>query len=252
MMELYLSGSYTDKEKEYLKEYGCLFLLNTFFNMRTWKENKIIELIKIPQKSFMLDSGAFTFMNNGNRVKWKKYVDEYINFINKYDIQNFIELDLYEIVGTEKTEMIRNYIEKRTKKKPIPVYHGTMSIQYYRDLCQDYPYVAISATGTLESSKWTKNTKVLKQVVKIGHSYGTKIHGLGYTRLSNINNPEVLFDSVDSTSWLSGCRFGIWYNIKNNKIVKKDCSNMGITKEVFNNHNCKIWIQKQKDLYYNC
>lgn len=250
-MDLYLSGNYTDNEKKYLKDFGCLFLLNTFYDMRTWKENKIIELIKIPEKSFMLDSGAFTFMNSGKKVSWKNYVDEYISFINKYNIKYFIELDLYGIIGVENTEMIRNYIEKKTRKKPIPVYHGTMPISYFRNLCYNYQYVAISATGTLESSKWTKNTKVLKQIIKIGHGYGTKLHGLGYTRLSNINNPELLFDSIDSTSWLGGCRYGIWYNIKNNKIIKKNCSNMGITRENFNKHNCRIWIEKQKDLYYN-
>ena len=115
----------------------------------------------------MLDSGAFTFMNSGKQVIWKQYVDEYIAFINKWDIERFIELDLYGVLGVEKTEKIRRYIERYTGKKPIPVYHGTMPISYFRMLCQNYPYVAISATGTIESSKWTKNTKALKQVIKI-------------------------------------------------------------------------------------
>lgn len=250
-MELYLSGSYTNTERQYLRDFGCLFLLNTYYDMRTWDKQNVLDLITIPKCAFMLDSGAFTFMNSGKEVHWKSYVDEYINFINKYDIKYFIELDLYGVLGVSKTEKIRKYIEHHTDKKPIPVYHGTMPVSYFRKLCEEYPYVAISATGTLESSKWTRNTKVLKQVIKIGHSYGTKLHGLGYTRMSNINNPDVLFDSIDSTSWLSGCRFGIWYNLRNNKIVKKNCSGMGITKDNFNKHNSKVWIDKQKDLYYN-
>lgn len=251
MMEIYLSGSCTKKEQEYLKEFGCLFLLNTFYDMRTWKNNKIIEFINIPKISFMLDSGAFTFMNSGKEVNWKQYVDEYADFINKYNIEYFIELDLYGIIGVEKTEKIRRQIEKKTGMPPIPVYHGTMPISYYRELCLNYPYVAISSTGTIKSSKWTNNTKLLKQVIKIGHSYDTKLHGLGYTRLSNINSQEVLFDSVDSTSWINGSRFAARYDIRYGKIIRKDYPNMGITADTFNKHNCKVWIEKQKELYYN-
>lgn len=250
-MELYLSGSYTNSERQYLRDFGCLFLLNTYYDMRTWNKQNVIDLITIPQCSFMLDSGAFTFMNSGKKVHWKTYVDEYIAFINKYDIQYFIELDLYGVLGVETTEKIRRYIEHYTGKKPIPVYHGTMPVSYFRKLCQEYPYVAISATGTLESSKWTRNKQALKQIIKIGHSYGTKLHGLGYSRLENINKPDVLFDSVDSTSWLSGCRFGTWYDLKHGELKQKNMAGYGITRENFNRHNAKIWIDKQKELYYN-
>lgn len=111
--------------------------------------------------------------------------------------------------------------------------------------------MAISATGTIESSKWTRNKKALKQMIKIGHSYGTKLHGLGYTRLENINNPEVQFDSVDSTAWLSGARFGTWYYIKHGKVCSKSMNNKGITNKQFNDNNLKVWIDKQKELYYN-
>lgn len=250
-MNLYLSGSYTGVERGYLREYGCLFLLNTYYGMRTWSKENVLDLITIPVEDFMLDSGAFTFMNSGKQVHWKSYVDEYCEFINEYGIKHFIELDLYGVIGIGKTEKIRKYIERHTGKKPIPVFHGTLPVSYFRKLCEQYPYVAISATGTLQSSKWTKNSKALKQMIKIGHSYGAKIHGLGYTRISNINNPEIMFDSIDSTSWLSGCRFGTWYNLSQNKIVQKNCSNMGITRDQFNKHNAKVWVDKQKDLYYN-
>ena len=111
--------------------------------------------------------------------------------------------------------------------------------------------MAISATETIESSKLTQNKKALKQMIRISHSYGAKLHGLGYGRLENLNNPDVLFDSVDSTSWLRGCRFGTWYEVKHGKLKQKNMAGCGITKDVFNKHNAKIWIDKQKDLYYN-
>src|SRR5699024_4587402 len=126
-----------------------------FYELRKniWREQDICNVLE-KVKLFMLDSGAFTFMNSGVEVNWKSYVDEYVCFINKYSIKYFVELDLYGIIGVEKTENIRKRIENKTGKKPIPVYHGTMPISYFRALCQNYPYVAISATGTIESSKW--------------------------------------------------------------------------------------------------
>lgn len=250
-MELYLGGSYTEFERKCLKDCGCLFLLNTYYDMRTWRQEKVTQLISTPQISFMLDSGAFTFMNSGKKVHWKSYVNGYIDFINKYDIDRFIELDLYGVLGVETTEKIRRYIEHYTGKKPIPVYHGTMPVSYFRMLCQNYPYVAISATGTIESSKWTKNKKALKQVIRIGHSYGTKLHGLGYTRMSNLNKVEISFDSVDSSSWLSGGRFGTWYFIKHGNICQKSMRGEGMCAKVLNENNCRVWVEKQKELYYN-
>lgn len=254
-MELYLGGSYDKCSIIQSNKCGNLFVLQTFYDLRGMNNEKVLELINLPQKCFMLDSGAFTFMNSGKKVNWKQYVDEYCEFINKYDIENFIELDLYGVLGVETTEKIRRYIEKKTNKKPIPVYHGTMPVSYFRELCQKYSYVAISATGTIESSKWTTNKKALKQLIKIGHSYGTKLHGLGYTRLDNINKPEVLFDSVDSSSWLYGSRFGVMYKMRHGQMVQINAKDYmtGIrrTHNEWIEINMPVWIEKQRQLYYN-
>ena len=191
MMELYLAGATTKQHIDILRKYKNKYMLQTFWDMRKKKDSDVRYIISSCEK-ILLDSGAFTFMNSGKKVHWKTYVNEYIEFINTYDIQNFIELDLYGVLGVEMTEKIRRYIEHYTGKKPIPVYHGTLPVSYFRMLCQNYQYVAISATGTIESSKWTKNKKILKQIIRIGHSYGTKLHGLGYTKLENLNNLEVI------------------------------------------------------------
>lgn len=250
-MELYLSAGANKSDCSILLDCDCMFLLLSFYELRKinlWDCQYINNVIN-KTKKFMLDSGAFTFMNSGKEVNWKTYVDEYIAFINKYDIQYFIELDLYGVLGVETTEKIRRYIEHHTGKKPIPVYHGTMPVSYFRILCQKYPYVAVSATGTIESSKWTKNKQALKQIIRIGHSYGTKLHGLGYTRLDNVNNPEVMFDSVDSTAWLSGARFGVIYLKRYGNIIKKKLPKQ--KGEFYNKRNAKVWIDKQKELYHN-
>ena len=250
MMELYLAGATTKQHIDLLRKYKNKYMLQTFWDMRKKKDSVVRYVISSCEK-ILLDSGAFTFMNSGKKVHWKTYVNGYIEFINTYDIQYFIELDLYGVLGVETTEKIRRYIEHYTGKKPIPVYHGALPVSYFRMLCQNYQYVAISATGTIESSKWTKNKKALKQIIRIGHSYGTKLHGLGYTKLENLNNLEVQFDSVDSTSWLSGSRFGRVYTVKHGKICYKDVKGIDSKGINLDEKNLKIWIDKQKDLYYN-
>lgn len=248
-MELYLSAGTHKPDCQILVQNKVKFLLLSFYELRRWTSQDL-QMIKQPEK-FMLDSGAFTFMNCGREVNWKEYVNDYIKFINKWDIKYFVELDLYGILGVEKTEKIRKRLEEKTGKKPIPVYHGTMPLSYFRKLCSEYPYVAISVTGTLESSKWTRNTKVLKQVVRIGHSYGCKLHGLGFTRFGELNCPQVGFDSVDSTTWLSGARYGLWYVIKHGKIKQINKAGYGIDRLTFNNNNAKIWIELQNNLSTN-
>ena len=98
----------------------------------------------------------------------------------------------------------------------------------------------------------TNNKKVLKQMLKIAHSYGTKVHGLGYTKLTNLNTQEIPFYSVDSTSWLSGARFGRVYVLDKNKNIKfSDIKNIDAKRMELNKKNLKVWIEKQKQLNYD-
>lgn len=200
-----------------------------------------------------MDSGAFTFMNSGKKVHWKTYVDKYIEFINKYDIKQFFELDLYTLpdVGIEKTNKMRKYIEHHTGKKSIPVFHACMGLKMYRELCQQYDYIGIGASGITDECKWTKNKVLLKQMVKIANSYGTKVHGLGYTRLSNINKEEVPFYSVDSSAWI-GSRFNTRYDIRNGILVNSNATQKGMRLKDWKQldlHNLAQWrkIQQIKD-----
>lgn len=223
-MKVYMAGSGSLtllKCLNYDKDKCPYFLLQTFYDLRRMKEEKIRNIISSCHE-FLLDSGAFTFMHTGIRTNWKQYVNEYIDFINKYDIEHFFELDLYSLpdVGIEKTIKIRRYIEHYTGKKCIPVFHKCMGMEMYRKLCEEYDYIAIGASGK-NDSKWTKNKKVLKQLLKIAKQYGTRVHGLGYTRLVNINRTEIPFYSVDSSSYL-GSRFNTLYVFKNNMLTTRN------------------------------
>ena len=49
---------------------------------------------------FLLDSGAFTFMQSSkNHVDWEEYIEKYASFINRNKIDKYFELDIDNIVG---------------------------------------------------------------------------------------------------------------------------------------------------------
>lgn len=243
-MKIYLADNYSHfkcilKFCNYKKRKLPKFLLQTFYDLKNVRQ-KEIEMMLNTCDSFLLDSGAFTFMNSGVKVNWKSYVDEYVEFINQYNIDKFFELDLYTLpdVGIERTIKIRKYIEHHTKKRSIPVFHKCMGLEMYRDLCNEYDYIAIGSSGITNESKWVQNKKLLKQMVRIANSYDTKVHGLGYTRLNNLNKTEIPFYSVDSSSWV-GSRFNTRYDFKNGYIInKKACG-----------ENERLCDWKQLDLY---
>jgi len=172
-----------------------------------WAINKQEAEVLHKYKSFMLDSGAFSFFG-GAKTDLNEYVDKYIKFINDYDVKLFFELDIYSLIGKEKTDLINQKIRKETGKKPIPVFHYFLGVDFYKQICEEYDYIAIGASGR-HDSKWTRETpEKLRKLIDYAHSKKVKVHGLGYTSLKMLLGKKMPFDSVDSTSWMSGHRFG--------------------------------------------
>ena len=166
---------------------------------------------------YMLDSGAFTMlMGNAKKVDLKTYVDSYIAYIQKYNVQKFFELDIDPIVGYEEVLKIRKYIAEKVGRSPIPVWHKSRGMKDFIEMCKRYKYVAI---GGYVSGEFAKGeVEKFPLLIKEAHSHGAKIHGLGFTQLKYL--PRFHFDSVDSTAWVSGNRFGAVYKFNGKTMVK--------------------------------
>ena len=65
--------------------------------------------------------------------------------------------------------------------------------------------------------------KVFPKMIDDAHKRGTKVHGLGFTALSYLK--QIHFDSVDSTAWTTGNRFGYVYYFDGKTMKKKDAPN---------------------------
>lgn len=191
------------------------YVLESFYYLRKSNEaalKKTMAYIKSDDcKMFLLDSGAFTYMEQAKNSKdkttdnFEQYVREYAAFINKWDIQYFFEMDIDVIVGIEKVEEYRRLLEELTGKKSVPVFHLSRGKDYWLRMIKEYDYVAVGglAIKTFPQNKY----QYLKWFIKTAHEHGTKVHGLGFTKTRLMK--EYTFDSVDSTTWINSSKFGV-------------------------------------------
>lgn len=241
-MKLCLAGLNSIRQGTYELLEEIPFVLESFYYMRDYE----IPLIKSAEL-FLLDSGAFTFMSNSKKaVDWDDYLQKYIDFINKYDVQYFFELDIDAVVGYEKVKELRQRLEAGTRKKCIPVWHKSRGIDEYKKHCEEYDYIAIGGLASINIG--SSEYPLLKKLAAYARGKNVKVHCLGFT-VAGIE--EFGFYSADSTSWNSISRFGSIFKFNGSRIVnvtpkkKKVNKSMYIEGEV---HNLKEWIKYQNYL----
>ena len=217
-------------------------ILESFFGLKSGNKRDFMNFIfnEIGNENFLLDSGAFSFMNSGKKVVWDEYITKYIKFINKYDVKYFFELDIDSIVGYENVLKIRKRIENETSKKCIPVWHKSRGLQEWEKMCESYDFVAI---GGLAIKHIKKNEyKYLNELIKIAHKKKCKVHGLGFTPMDIL---QYKFDTSDSTSWTMAARAGNIYKFENNRIktLKRpvEFQNLKIDYKKAMEHSLKEW-----------
>lgn len=197
-MKIFLAG--TGLLKNYPDELSkSKYILESFYSIKDWQ----IPYIK-KCDMFLLDSGAFTFMKGKTNVNFDAYLDKYIEFINKYDVKYFFELDIDKIVGYKKVLEYRKRLEQETGKQCIPVWHKSRGLNEFVKMCSEYDYAAIGGLAIKDINK--NQYKYLPMLIKKAHELGCKLHGLGFTSTSYYKN--IRFDTVDSTTWTIGGRMG--------------------------------------------
>jgi hypothetical protein len=222
------------------------FLLESFYYFHEFQK-PLIQSAEL----FLLDSGAFTFMNTvkGN-VNWNKYIDSYIAFIKENGVKYYFELDIDVIVGYEEVKRIRAKIERETGIKSIPVWHKSRGIEEYKRLVNDYDYIAVGgfAIKTIKPNEYP----LIKRMVHYAYNRGVKVHGLGFTPK---NVTEYKFYSADSTTWLSCRKFGRIPMFNGEYIKTITPKNHGAKKErqkEIETFTIKEWIKYQKYLDRSC
>ena len=204
-MKIYLAGEHPVKNGS-LATGGGHKILESFYYAR---DNKVIQKLIPELGGFLLDSGAFSFMQGKEAVDWDAYIEDYANFINTFKIDLFFELDIDKIVGLKEVERLRKKLISLTGKRPIPVWHPNRTTRYWTEIMlKEYEYVAIGSTTANNISR-ERHEAVFPWFISTAHDAGVKIHGLGYTSIEGLKRFH--FDSVDSTAWLYGNRGGYLY-----------------------------------------
>lgn len=196
-----------------------------------------------------LDSGAFTFWNkwydiqekhlgsekfNDKRflAEWhktqeaidmfskhkewgKKWEEQYLamlksdkRFLNR-DIVHVVEFD----IGNEDEMTERRKRFEKEGFNVVPVFHPNDSKEYAEMLIRDYDYVGIGGIA-VDGDKY--RARDFQQYFKQMRKEHTKVHGFGMTQQEPMR--RMPFYSVDSTSWLSGARYGTTYEFRNGQL----------------------------------
>lgn len=221
-----------------LESYFFLSKKNNFFI------RKHIELKG--QDNFILDSGAFSMFSGKAKMNFdslKKYVDSYCDFINTFNIKNFIELDIDSVIGYEDVKKINKYIENKVGRRPLYVHHT--QTRTYEDLLNEIKQTDFVCLGGLVKEK--NDHSFLQSFINVAFDGGCKTHLLGFTP-GSLDQFKNLY-SCDSSSWTMGCRNNVLYSFENNKlntIIVKDKNRIGHL--YLNNYNLKQWIKYQQYL----
>ena len=242
-MKICLAGTYaiTKQNRDIIKNSD--YILESFYYINDWQLPYVKEA-----KFFLLDSGAFTFMNNfKGEINWKEYIDRYADFIIKNDIKYFFELDIDSIIGYDKVKEFTKYLESKVGRKCIPVWHKSRGLEEWKRLTKEYDYVAIGGIVTKEIKP--QEYRYFKPMLEIAKKNNCKVHGLGFTNLKSLS--KYPFYSVDSTSWKSGNRFGTLYLFKENKLIqiKKPKDKRMVTNEKYSMVEAFVfneWVKFQK------
>ena len=201
-----------------LIDFGIREILVSYFYIRKGLDyyEEILPKLKKAKGLFMTDSGAFSFMASGyvdameKEEYWIPYLEEYVAWLKEHKDYIYVaaNLDLDKIVG-------RNIVRKWNKKyfEPLEEFmdivyvahedeelgdpHG---IHHFEEYCKKYRYVGIN-----QSQK-----KFAHRFYLLAKQYNRRVHGFAWTELKLLRRYP--FFSVDSTSWLSGVRYGTTYN----------------------------------------
>lgn len=203
-------------------------------------------------KSILMDSGAFSIMNNKsmrNKFDPLEYVKKYAQFIKQNDIKYFFELDIEGVYGFDVYRDCLKCLQDITGKEPIYVFHKWRGLDYFKELVKQKDYIALGDVSVGGGSR--KLYDYFPWFIQEAHKNNCKVHGLAFTALKDLRYME--FDSIDSTSWSSGCRFANacrfdGHNIQNYRLIRQDGIDIP-TSTTFKKHDIPEW--KQLSQYFD-
>lgn len=225
MTAIYFAGAEVKALTDALLAGGVKHILYSFYYILTMQRESFIRktIEANPQVKFFLDSGAFTFFSQykDNPEKLpppEEYVKLYFRYIEEHGHlwERIAEPDL-DIGGSysvtlRDVDRWRNQMLERWPNYPITVvWHGQRGPLEWTKYCQD-PKIRHIAYGS-----GINDVGMVRCFLNEAQWRGKTVHGFAQTKLRLLRYAH--FDSVDSTSWLSGQRFGTLYVWRGDRFV---------------------------------
>lgn len=165
------------------------YFKNNIFNLL---KQRITELNDI---RLIIDSGAFTAWNTGKKIE----LDDYCKFLDKIqDLHPFKAVQL-DVFGDPEKSYKNFLIMKDRGYDVMPVFTRGESLERLEELYKHTDYIMFG--GIVIGGK---NKNYAKWFLE--RNKGRKCHWLGFVKMDFIKKYKP--ESVDSSSWLSGGRFG--------------------------------------------
>ena len=237
---LYLSVSSFDNAKQ-LWDSGYPDVLVSYFYIRKALTDYQILIPKIASRGyFMTDSGVFSLLKpyinkktkkldfkNHPEVRehtfWTKYLVEYTNWLyeNREHVFSCVNMDLDHVVGREIVDIWNEVYFKPLEKYMQVIYIVHKDLEFrYDDLSGNKRYVQYVKEG----KKYLGINHVFASEVQryylLARKDNIRLHGFALTSFTDTNTFP--FFSHDSSSWLSGARYGTTYIGKGERFMVLD------------------------------
>jgi hypothetical protein len=206
-MIIYLAGA--EGNQKALAQAKIKNLLMSYYSLK----DKPLDKYDLTGKSVFLDSGGFVARTKGVEIS----VEDYARYIlkNKDHITVCANLDTNSL---EQSKENYQYLKSQLKGmvKVLPVYHPNEPLSYLEDMLKDTNHIAMGGIAGLTKSRRYVETYISNVFIRTKDKI--KVHGFGITKIDYLL--KYPFYSVDSTTWLSGARYGQVCKFINGRIKK--------------------------------
>lgn len=234
MTVIFFAGAEVDILTKALLDNGVKRILYSYYYILTMQRETFIDKMQSEYKDveWFLDSGAFTYgqkwnTDPGKLMDYRQYKKLYFRYINATWNRwvRIAELDLDKPEGWREKITMDMLEEWRTEMhERWPDANIMVVWQLHRGPEEWTSYVRDRRFKYLAIGSGPPKIGNLRKMVMEAHTWRKPVHGFGMTHVNTVL-PYVPYDSVDSTSWVLGQKYGTLYVFKNNKfktLAKKD------------------------------
>ncbi len=233
-MKIFLAGC------EYLKHCHIARIINypnILFSYYHWSNNNerdqqgLFEILREQDFEVICDSGLFTLMFGAGAGRsydlpfMKQYTDKYLASASRFGIKKLtiVESDVHKLLGMDAVFELRKKFED-SGLQVMYVWHKEEGLDGLFRMAEKYNYIALSVPELriLFKGKQERYQTIVQQLLQqirshVGADKMPKIHLLGNTVHETMET--TLAYSCDSTSWISGVKFGRVFVLKNNRVT---------------------------------